>query len=82
MKKKRISPLPASSGMQWLNFDVGDAMTGGFLCSLRMPLNPLFKLTLDQIVDFIHQKRPTMRHRQITIELAESEMEKLKKLYG
>lgn len=51
-----------------LKFDVADAKTDRFICTMEMPFNPLFKLDLQQVLDFIFLKRPTLRHREIVIE--------------
>ena len=61
----QITP-PASSKV--LKFDVADAKTDRFICTMRMPVNPLLKLDLQQVLDFIFLKRPTLRHREIVIE--------------
>lgn len=52
-----------------LVFDVADAETDDFICTLKMPCSPLFKLTVGQLMDFVYSKRPTLRYRKIVIEL-------------
>ena len=52
-----------------LTFDIADARTDRFIATMHMPYNPLFKLSLQQLLDFIYSKRPTLRYRKIVIEL-------------
>jgi len=62
----QITP-PISSKL--LKFDVADAITDRFICTMRMPVNPLFKLTLQQVLDYIYLKRPSLKNRDIVVEL-------------
>lgn len=55
-----------------LKFDVADAKTDRFICTMKMPFNPLFKLNLQQVIDFVFLKRPSLRYREIVIELPEA----------
>lgn len=52
-----------------LTFDVADAVTDRFICTMKMPVNPLFKVTLQQVLDYVYSKRPTLRYQDIIIEL-------------
>lgn len=52
-----------------LTFDVVDAVTDRFITTMRMPVDPLFKLNLQEILNFIYSKRPTLRYQKIIIEL-------------
>jgi len=62
----QITP-PISSKL--LKFAVADEITDRFNCTMRMPVNPLFKLTLQQVLDFVFQQRPSLKRRKIVIEL-------------
>ena len=55
-----------------LKFDVADAKTDRFICTMKMPYCPLFKLNLQQVIDFVFLKRPSLRYREIVIELPEA----------
>ena len=59
-----------------LKFDVADAKTDRFICTMKMPFNPLCKLDLKQVLDFVFLKRPTLRHREIVIEILDRYDEK------
>lgn len=40
-----------------------DVMQGEhFVCTLRMPYNPLFRVSIDDIVEYAYSKRPTLRY--------------------
>lgn len=52
-----------------LKFDVADSKTDRFICTMEMPFNPLFKLTVQQVIDFVFQQRPSLQNREIVIEL-------------
>lgn len=65
--KQIIQITPPTSKV--LIFDVADAITDRFICTMRMPVNPLFKLTLQQVLDFVFQQRPSLKRRKIVIEL-------------
>ena len=67
MKKLQIK-LPQTA-QRILTFDVADALTDKFICTMRMPINPLFKLNIQHVLDYIYSKRPTLRYRKIVIEL-------------
>lgn len=58
---------PPNGGL--LIFDVADRNTDRFICTMRMPINPLFKITITDILNFVYQKRPSLKNRKITIEL-------------
>ena len=45
-----------------LSFDVMKNHGETFVCSIKMPYNPLFKVTMKEIVDYIYQKRPTLKY--------------------
>lgn len=55
--------------MELLTFDVADAESDRFICTMRMPYNPLFRIKLEDIADFIYQKRPTLKYKKIAIEI-------------
>lgn len=57
-----------------LKFDVADAKTDRFICTMKMPFNPLFKLTVQQVIDFVFQKRPSLRNREIVIEIPQNKI--------
>jgi len=57
-----------------LKFDVADAKTDRFICTMKMPFNPLFKLTVQQVIDFVFQKRPSLRFRKIVIEIPQNKI--------
>lgn len=57
-----------------LKFDVADAKTDRFICTMKMPFNPLFKLTVQQVIDFVFQKRPSLRFRKIVIEITQNKI--------
>ena len=65
--------LPASAGSaypssrQLLSIDVMDRSDGRFICTLRKPHSPLFKLDVRELIDFVYQKRPTLRYRKIQL---------------
>lgn len=65
----KTAPPPRSKDRQYLDIDVVDRNTDRFICSLRMPWNPLFGLSLKEVLDFVYQKRPTLKYRQIVIEV-------------
>lgn len=65
--KQIIQITPPTSKV--LIFDVADAITDRFICTMRMPVNPLFKLTLQQVLNFVFQQRPSLKRRKIVIEL-------------
>jgi len=52
-----------------LKFDVADAKTDRFICTMKTPFNPLFKLTVQQVLDYIYLKRPSLKYRDIVVEL-------------
>ena len=52
-----------------LKFDVADAKTDRFICTMEMPFNPLFKVSILQLLDFVFQQRPSLKRREIVIEL-------------
>lgn len=35
-----------------------------FVCTLRMPYCPLFKVKLEDVMNFALQKRPTLKHQK------------------
>ena len=57
-----------------LKFDVADAKTDRFICTMKMPFNPLFKLKVQQVIDFVFQKRPSLRNREIVIEIPQNKI--------
>ena len=57
-----------------LKFDVADAKTDRFICTMKMPFNPLFKLTVQQVIDFVFQKRPSLINREIVIEIPQNKI--------
>lgn len=59
-------PAPASG---ILKFDVADQQTDRWICTLKMKVNPLFKVSLGEVLAFVYQKRPTLKYRKIQIEL-------------
>lgn len=71
MRTFRASPAPPPtvSRRDFLTFDVADAMTDRFICTLHMPVSPLFRVSIDEITAFVYQKRPTLKYRKIIIEL-------------
>lgn len=69
MKTSNTTFTPPISHQGFLKFDVADAVTDDFICTLRMPFCPLFKLEMQDILAFVYMKRPTLRYRKIVIEL-------------
>lgn len=65
--KQIIQITPPTSKV--LIFDVADGLTDRFICTMRMPVNPLEKLTLQMVVNFVFQQRPSLQHKEIVIEL-------------
>ena len=57
-----------------LKFDVADVKTDRFICTMKMPFNPLFKLTVQQVIDFVFQKRPSLINREIVIEIPQNKI--------
>ena len=70
MRTVSASPtLPTVSRQDVLTFDVADAETDRFICSMSIPYNPLFRLRLTEILEHLYSKRPTLKYRKIIIEL-------------
>lgn len=45
-----------------------DVMVGGVcLCTLQYPYNPLFKLDLNDVADFVYRKCPTLRDKNCRV---------------
>lgn len=59
---------PISNG-KFLSFDVADQDTNDFICTMKMPVTPLFKVSLEEIMSFVYTKRPTLKYRKIIIEI-------------
>lgn len=46
----------------YIQFDV---MAGGrFVCTLRYPFCPLFKVRMEELMDYALQKRPTLKYQK------------------
>lgn len=58
---------PPNGGL--LIFDVADRNTDRFICTMRMPFNPMSKLSIKDVFKFVYEKRPSLKNRKITIEL-------------
>lgn len=50
-----------------LSFDVMNADSGRFICTERMPVSPLFRVTTDEIVNWLLRRRPTLKYENIRI---------------
>lgn len=68
MRNTAIITPPISNG-KFLSFDVADQDTNRFICTMKMPVTPLFKVSLEEIMSFVYTKRPTLKYRRIIIEL-------------
>ena len=49
--------------MKWLHIDVM-TMGGVFLCTLHYRYNPVFKVSMEEIDDFVLSKRPSLRNKK------------------
>ena len=47
---------------KFLSFDVMKNGGEDFVCTMKMPYNPLFKLKLQEVLDYILSKRPTLKY--------------------
>ena len=52
--------VPTPPTQHIIKFDVMN--NGRFVCTLRMPYCPLFKLRLEDVMKYALQKRPTLRY--------------------
>lgn len=66
---KQITQITSPTSSKVLKFDVADAKTDRFICTMEMPFNPLFKVSIPQLLDFVFQQRPSLKRREIVIEL-------------
>lgn len=64
-----LPPPTHVANSKFIEFDIADAETDRFIDTMRMPVNPMFKVSLQQIIDFVYTKRPTLKYRKIQIEL-------------
>lgn len=60
---------PPIINAKFIEFDIADAETDRFIDTMRMPVNPMFKVSLGEIIDFVYTKRPTLKYRKIQIEI-------------
>lgn len=49
---------------KFLSFDVMKNGGEDFVCTMEMPYNPLFKLKLQEVLDYILSKRPTLKYKK------------------
>ena len=61
-----ITP-PISDGI--LTFDIADERTDRFICTMKMPVGNIFNITPQDILKYIYTLRPTLKYREIVIEL-------------
>ncbi len=61
-----------AKGKKNIPIDVMNADTDMFICTLKFPYNPLFKLKESELMDFVFEKRPTLRYGNIRV-LSDSE---------
>lgn len=66
MKILNITP-PISNGT--LTFDIADERTNRFICTMKMPVGKIFSITPQDILKYIYSLRPTLKYREIVIEL-------------
>ena len=52
--------------MKWLHIDVM-TVGGVFLCTLHYRYNPIFKVSMDEIHDFVMSKRPSLQNKKIVM---------------
>jgi hypothetical protein len=60
-----VSPKLIRNGR--LSFDVMNRTTERYICTLRMPASPIFKLTLEDISQYILRKRSTLEAMELDI---------------
>ena len=65
-EKSEVIAIIAPPNQKYLTFDIMDAVTERFICTMRMPNTPWTKL--EDITDYIFQKRPSLKYRKISIE--------------
>lgn len=65
-EKSKVIAIIAPPNQKYLTFDIMDAVTERFICTMRMPNTPWTKL--EDITDYIFQKRPSLKYRKISIE--------------
>ena len=51
-----------------LTFDVADSRTDRFIATIRMKVNPLFRLSLQEVISYVYTKMPTLKYRDIKLE--------------
>ena len=68
MKISSTSFTPPISRQAVLVYDVADAVTDEFICTIRIPYVPLFRPSMVEVMAFIYSKRPTLKYREIMIE--------------
>lgn len=61
--------VPTITPSRYVSFDVADDRTDRFICSMRMAVAPLQKISFLDIIAFVYSKRPTLRYREIVIEI-------------
>ncbi len=47
--------------------DVMDRNLSRCIVTLEFPFNPIYRLRLEEILDFVYKKRPTLRHEMIAV---------------
>lgn len=54
------------SSMKWMHIDIM-TVGGVFLCTLHYRYNPIFKVSMDEIHDFVMSKRPSLQNKKIVM---------------
>ena len=62
MIRTNLSTTNKVGARKFLSFDVMKNDGEDFVCTMKMPHNPLFKLKLQEVLDYIQSKRPTLKY--------------------
>ena len=66
-----LGPLPKQGGgsvsRTTVPVDVMDENLSRCIVTLRFPYNPLFRLRVEEVLDFVYKKRPTLQYEKITV---------------
>lgn len=70
MIRQFTPPTPHNADLtDVITFDVADARTDRFICTMTMPVGQRKKISITEILDFIYSRRPTLKYKKIIIEL-------------
>ena len=64
---KHSTPPTKQIGLVW--FDVADGKTDRYICTMAMPVNLLARPKFQDLLDYLYSKRPSLRYRDIVIEM-------------